>query len=89
MVELGVTSAGNVTSNSSTEESSGAAGVPAHALVALALLLKLPGYAAALLDQGAPAVHLLRLLLGVAHDEDGREYCCPFSNVCRQLIFLK
>lgn len=46
--------------------------MPAHALVALGLLLKLPGYAAALLDEGARALHLLRLLLGVAHDEDGR-----------------
>ncbi|OWR46977.1 survivin-1 [Danaus plexippus plexippus] len=79
--EAGVTSAGNVigiggnmgsNSSAATEESSGCAGVPAHALVALALLLKLPGYAAALLDEGARAVHLLRLLLGVAHDEEGR-----------------
>ncbi|XP_047537096.1 baculoviral IAP repeat-containing protein 6 [Vanessa atalanta] len=72
MVELGVTSAGNATTGNATEETSGCAGVPAHALVALALLLKLPGYAAALLDEGAQAVHLLRLLLGVAHDEEGR-----------------
>lgn len=49
-------------------------GIPAHALAALGLLLKLPGYAAALLDEGAKAVHLLRLLMGVAHTEDGREY---------------
>lgn len=48
-------------------------GVPPHALMALALLLRLPGYAAALLDDGPRAVHLLRLLLGVTHDEDGRE----------------
>ncbi|CAK1583351.1 unnamed protein product [Parnassius mnemosyne] len=47
-------------------------GVPAHALLALGPLLRLPGYAAALLRQGTRAVHLLRLLLGVAHDEDGR-----------------
>ncbi|XP_039757629.1 baculoviral IAP repeat-containing protein 6 isoform X2 [Pararge aegeria] len=74
VVEMGVTSAGTVggASSSSSEEASGCAGVPAHALVALALLLKLPGYAAALLDEGARAVHLLRLLLGVAHDEEGR-----------------
>ncbi|KAI5632911.1 ubiquitin-conjugating enzyme domain-containing protein [Phthorimaea operculella] len=65
VVELGVSSA------NSTEES-GCLGVPAHALVALGLLLKLPGYADALLDEGARAVHLLRLLLGVTHDEDGR-----------------
>lgn len=64
VVELGVTSA-------SGEETAGA-GVPAHALVALGLLLKLPGYAHALLDEGARACHLLRLLLGVTHDEDGR-----------------
>ncbi|XP_013170740.1 PREDICTED: baculoviral IAP repeat-containing protein 6 isoform X4 [Papilio xuthus] len=50
------------------------AGVPVHALVALGPLLKLPGYAAALLDEGPRAVHLLRLLLGVSHDEDGRQY---------------
>ncbi|CAG4931092.1 unnamed protein product [Parnassius apollo] len=47
-------------------------GVPAHALLALGALLRLPGYAAALLREGTRAVHLLRLLLGVAHDEDGR-----------------
>lgn len=67
VVELGVSSANNI-------EESGCTGVPAHALVALELLLKLPGYADALLDEGARAVHLLRLLLGVTHDEDGREY---------------
>ncbi|XP_069360568.1 baculoviral IAP repeat-containing protein 6 isoform X2 [Maniola hyperantus] len=73
VVEMGVTSAGTVGGSSAgSEEASGCAGVPAHALLALALLLKLPGYAAALLDEGARAVHLLRLLLGVAHDEDGR-----------------
>lgn len=55
-------------------EESGCTGVPAHALIALGLLLKLPGYADALLDEGARACHLLRLLLGVTHDEDGREY---------------
>ncbi|XP_049878015.1 baculoviral IAP repeat-containing protein 6 isoform X2 [Pectinophora gossypiella] len=65
VVELGVCSANNM-------EESGCSGVPAHALVALGLLLKLPGYADALLDEGARAVHLLRLLLGVTHDEDGR-----------------
>ncbi|XP_059058319.1 baculoviral IAP repeat-containing protein 6 [Achroia grisella] len=53
-------------------EEGACAGVPAHALVALGLLLKLPGYAHALLDEGARATHLLRLLLGVTHDEDGR-----------------
>lgn len=53
-------------------EEAGCGGVPAHALLALGLLLKLPGYASALLDEGARAVHLLRLLLGVIHDEDGR-----------------
>ena len=76
MVELGVTSAGNASTGGggggAGAEEAGVAGVPAHALVALALLLKLPGYAAALLDEGARAVHLLRLLLGVAHDEEGR-----------------
>ncbi|XP_072930156.1 dual E2 ubiquitin-conjugating enzyme/E3 ubiquitin-protein ligase BIRC6 isoform X2 [Epargyreus clarus] len=74
VVELGVTSAANAVSGSSGGGAEGAvaAGVPSHALVALALLLKLPGYAAALLDEGARAVHLLRLLLGVAHDEEGR-----------------
>ncbi|KOB77777.1 Survivin-1 [Operophtera brumata] len=66
VVELGASTA---TSNS---DESAQAGIPAHALVALGLLLKLPGYAAALLDEGAKAVHLLRLLLGVAHTEDGR-----------------
>ncbi|KAJ2953080.1 hypothetical protein O0L34_g643 [Tuta absoluta] len=65
VVELGVSSAASA-------EESGCSGVPAHALVALGLLLKLPGYADALLDEGARAVHLLRLLLGVTHDEDGR-----------------
>ncbi|CAG4984494.1 unnamed protein product [Colias eurytheme] len=77
VVELGVTSAANAGSGGggnggSAEESAACAGVPAHALVALALLLKLPGYAHALLEEGERAVHLLRLLLGVAHDEDGR-----------------
>ncbi|CAH0728119.1 unnamed protein product, partial [Brenthis ino] len=76
MVELGVTSAGGAggagAGAAGAAEEAGAAGVPAHALLALALLLKLPGYAAALLDEGARAVHLLRLLLGVAHDEEGR-----------------
>ncbi|KAJ8724125.1 hypothetical protein PYW07_008105 [Mythimna separata] len=66
VVELGVT-----TANNGIEES-GCTGVPAHALIALGLLLKLPGYADALLDEGARACHLLRLLLGVTHDEDGR-----------------
>ncbi|XP_026725777.1 LOW QUALITY PROTEIN: baculoviral IAP repeat-containing protein 6-like [Trichoplusia ni] len=66
VVELGVSSANN------GMEESGCTGVPAHALVALGLLLKLPGYADALLDEGARACHLLRLLLGVTHDEDGR-----------------
>ncbi|XP_063387363.1 baculoviral IAP repeat-containing protein 6 [Cydia fagiglandana] len=66
VVELGVSSG-----NNSVEES-GCSGVPAHALVALGLLLKLGGYASALLDQGPRAVQLLRLLLGVTHDEDGR-----------------
>lgn len=89
--EAGVTSAGNVigiggnmgsNSSAATEESSGCAGVPAHALVALALLLKLPGYAAALLDEGARAVHLLRLLLGVAHDEEGRQYKDTYIYMC-------
>ncbi|XP_028176769.1 baculoviral IAP repeat-containing protein 6-like [Ostrinia furnacalis] len=65
VVELGVISG----SSAATEEGGG---VPAHALGALGLLLKLPRYAAALLDEGARAAHLLRLLLGVAHDEDGR-----------------
>lgn len=59
--------------SSSAEDSSACAGVPPHALLALGLLLKLPGYAEALLDEGARAVHLLRLLLGVTDDEDGRE----------------
>ncbi|XP_053613474.1 baculoviral IAP repeat-containing protein 6 isoform X2 [Plodia interpunctella] len=53
-------------------EETGCTGVPAHALLSLGLLLKLPGYAAALLDAGPRAVQLLRLLLGVTHDEDGR-----------------
>uniref|UniRef100_A0A2A4K910 UBC core domain-containing protein n=1 Tax=Heliothis virescens TaxID=7102 RepID=A0A2A4K910_HELVI len=66
VVELGVSSAGPGL------EEGGCTGVPAHALLALGLLLKLPGYADALLDEGARACHLLRLLLGVTHDEDGR-----------------
>ncbi|XP_068618996.1 baculoviral IAP repeat-containing protein 6 isoform X2 [Battus philenor] len=65
-LELGVSNA------STNEEQCGCSGVPVHALLALGPLLKLPGYAAALLDEGARAVHLLRLLLGVTHDEDGR-----------------
>ncbi|XP_052743953.1 baculoviral IAP repeat-containing protein 6 isoform X2 [Bicyclus anynana] len=81
VVEMGVTSAGTVGgSSASSEEAHGCAGVPAHALVALALLLKLPGYAAALLDEGARAVHLLRLLLGVAHDEEGHNIVVGGSN---------
>lgn len=67
VVELGAS-----TANSNCDDGS-QTGIPTHALVALGLLLKLPGYAAALLDEGARAVHLLRLLLGVAHTEDGRE----------------
>lgn len=62
-----------VTSGSNGPDESTCTGVPAHALIALGLLLKLPGYADALLDEGARAVHLLRLLLGVTHDEEGRE----------------
>ncbi|XP_037876101.1 survivin-1 isoform X3 [Bombyx mori] len=61
-----------VTSGSNGPDESTCTGVPAHALIALGLLLKLPGYADALLDEGARAVHLLRLLLGVTHDEEGR-----------------
>ncbi|CAG9105988.1 unnamed protein product [Plutella xylostella] len=74
VVELGVGSG----SSSSDEASCG--GVPPHALLALGLLLKLPGYAAALLDEGARAVHLLRLLLGVTHDEDGRSIVVGGTN---------
>ncbi|CAH4031478.1 baculoviral IAP repeat-containing protein 6 isoform X1 [Pieris brassicae] len=83
VMEIGVTSAGNVAvsaNTSSSEESSACAGVPSHALVALALLLKLRGYAHALLEEGSKAVHLLRLLLGVAHDEDGRSIVVSGSN---------
>ncbi|CAB3246353.1 unnamed protein product [Arctia plantaginis] len=69
VVELGVNSVGGGTGS---EDAGGCSGVPAHALIALGLLLKLPGYAHALLDEGARACHLLRLLLGVTHDEDGR-----------------
>lgn len=72
--------------SSALGEDSWSGGVPAHALGALGLLLKLPRYAAALLDEGARAAHLLRLLLGVAHDEDGREYteaamCCSICAI--------
>ncbi|GBP68238.1 Baculoviral IAP repeat-containing protein 6 [Eumeta japonica] len=64
VVELGVPNG---------EDNGGAcSGVPPHTLLALGLLLKLPGYAEALLDEGARAVHLLRLLLGVTCDEEGR-----------------
>ncbi|CAH0756195.1 unnamed protein product [Diatraea saccharalis] len=68
VVELGVSSGSSALGG----EEAGCAGVPAHALAALGLLLKLPRYADALLDEGARAVHLLRLLLGVTHTEDGR-----------------
>ncbi|XP_047034012.1 baculoviral IAP repeat-containing protein 6 isoform X2 [Helicoverpa zea] len=91
VVELGVSSAPGL-------EEGGCTGVPAHALIALGLLLKLPGYADALLDEGARACHLLRLLLGVTHDEDGRSIAVgdgrsgsgslgtlPFSVVARLL----
>ncbi|CAK1550991.1 unnamed protein product [Leptosia nina] len=81
VVDLGLTSACNANGgNGSSEESSACAGVPSHALVALALLLKLRGYAHALLEEGSRAVHLLRLLLGVAHDEDGRSIAVSGSS---------
>ncbi|XP_050551225.1 baculoviral IAP repeat-containing protein 6 isoform X3 [Spodoptera frugiperda] len=70
VVELGVAAGGGGAGGGAEE--AGCTGVPAHALLALGLLLKLPGYADALLDEGARACHLLRLLLGVTHDEDGR-----------------
>lgn len=61
-------------------------GVPAHTLVVLALLLKLPGYPGALLDEGPRAVHLLRVLLGVPHDEEGRKWP-PSDNSEDALLF--
>ncbi|XP_075983137.1 BIR repeat containing ubiquitin-conjugating enzyme isoform X3 [Anticarsia gemmatalis] len=72
VVELGVNPMG--AGGGGAEE---VAGVPAHALLALGLLLKLPGYARALLAEGARATQLLRLLLGVATDEDGRSIAPP------------
>ncbi|XP_041968992.1 baculoviral IAP repeat-containing protein 6 isoform X2 [Aricia agestis] len=78
VVEVGTVGGGAAAGGSAAEE--GCAGVPTHALLALALLLKLPGYAAALLDEGPRAVHLLRLLLGVAHDEDGRNIVASGGN---------
>lgn len=59
-------------SNSTNDESSSL--IPAHSLFALGLLLRLPGYAEALLKEGQKAVYLLRLLLGVTDDGEGSEY---------------
>lgn len=58
-------------SSSTNDEASSL--VPAHSLVALGLLLRLPGYAEALLKEGQKAVYLLRLLLGVTDDGEGSE----------------
>lgn len=45
--------------------------IPAHALAAFALFLRLPGYAEVLLRDRLPAQCLLRLMLGVADDGEG------------------
>lgn len=69
--DVGETAAGVSTSgaaDAATAAALTASGVPAHALLALGLLLRLPGYAEALLREGPRALMLLRLLLGVTED---------------------
>lgn len=58
--------------NASAKSSSCIANVPPHSLTAFGLFLRLPGYAEVLLKDTKKALCLLRLVLGVTDDGEGK-----------------
>ncbi|ENN81405.1 hypothetical protein YQE_02221, partial [Dendroctonus ponderosae] len=63
-----------VMSNSASPSSTGTISqIPPHSLTAFSLFLRLPGYADVLLKDTKKAICLLRLMLGVTDDGEGRD----------------